>query len=129
MPRKPSDHPTDAELAILQVLWQNGPSTVREVHGRLHSDDEVGYTTVLKTLQIMTEKGLVQRDASERAHRYAPTSSEDQVQKNMLSDLMERAFRGSASRLVQQALTDRKASKQELEEIRRLLDELSGDES
>lgn len=121
MARKPSEHPTDAELAILQVLWQDGPVTVRDVHARL---GDVGYTTILKTLQIMTEKGLVTRDESERAHRYEAVHSEEETQRGILGDLVERAWRGSAGRLALQALSSRRASPEELEEIRRLLDRL-----
>jgi predicted transcriptional regulator len=124
MARKPSEYPTDAELAILQVLWQNGPGTVRDVQAGL---DGGGYTTVLKTLQIMTEKGLVTRDESARAHRYQAAHSEEDTQQGILGDLVERAYRGSAARLVLQALSSKRASREELEEIRRLLDELEED--
>lgn len=126
MARKPSEYPTDAELAILQVLWQDGALTVREVQARL---GDVGYTTVLKTLQIMTEKGLVTRDETERAHRYAAAHTEEDTQRGILGDLVERAYRGSAGRLVMQALSSKRASREELEEIRRLLDELEGEAS
>lgn len=126
MTRRPSPRPTDAELAVLRVLWEHGPSTVREVHGRLVPS---GYTTVLKTLQIMLQKGLVTRDESERAHRYAPRVSEETTQRDLVSDLVDRAFRGSPTRLVQQALSGRRATPEEIEELRRLLDEMSEDES
>ena len=112
--------PTDAELAILRVLWTRGPSTVREVAeamGRI-----AGYTTVLKLLQIMTEKRLVARDESARTHVYKAAYSEDQTQRHLVSDLMARAFDGSAAKLVLQALETGKTSPEELEEIRRLID-------
>lgn len=127
MPRKPSSHPTDAELAILQVLWDSGPSTVREVHDKLTHSGKIGYTTVLKTLQIMTDKGLVRRDESQRAHVYEARRSQEQTQKRLLGDLLERAYRGSAGKLVVQALSSKRASKEEIEEIRKLLDQMSGE--
>jgi BlaI family penicillinase repressor len=127
MPRKPNVHPTEAELAILQVLWRDGPSTVRHVHEQLTVSQKIGYTTVLKTLQIMTEKGLVRRDESQRAHVYAARRSEEQTQKRLLGDLLDRAYRGSAGKLVMQALSSRRASPEELAAIRRMLDEMSGE--
>ena len=127
MPRKPSNHPTDAELAILQVLWASGPCTVREVHEQLKNSDKIGYTTVLKTLQIMAEKDLVRRDESQRAHVYSARRSEEQTQQRLLGDLLERAYRGSAGKMVMQALSARVATRQELDEIRTLLDRMSGE--
>jgi predicted transcriptional regulator len=112
--------PTDAELAILRVLWSRGPSTVREVAEALGR--EAAYTTVLKLLQIMTEKRLVQRDDTMRSHVYVATHSEDQTQKQLVADLLHRAFDGSAAKLVLQALAAGKASPEELAEIRKLLD-------
>ena len=123
MARKAMNRPTDAELAILRVLWRLGPSTVREVHAEL---EQTGYTTVLKQLQIMTEKGLVVRDESERAHVYAAREPREEVQRGLVGDLVDRAFDGSASQLVLRALSSRPASEAELTEIRRLLDELEG---
>lgn len=120
--------PTDAELAVLNVLWDRGPSTVRQIHEVLSGDRDLGYTTVLKSLQVMTEKGLVLRDETERSHVFAATQSETQTQRSLLGDLMERAFGGSAAKLVIQALHAKRASKQELEEIRRLLDRAEGGE-
>jgi predicted transcriptional regulator len=122
--QKSPPRPTDAELAILRVLWGRGPSTVREVHDELSHERGTGYTTVLKLLQIMFEKGLVERDESERAHVYRPRQSEEQAQRGLVTDLLDRAFGGSAQKLVMQALTAKKASPEELAEIRRLLDEL-----
>lgn len=116
--------PTDAELGILRVLWQIGPATVRDVHARLAAERNTGYTTVLKLLQIMTEKGLVQRDETGRAHVYRAAHSEEQSQRHLLRDLADRAFGGSTQKLVLQALSARPASPEELAEIRRMLDEL-----
>src|ERR1700746_2427992 len=95
--------PTDAELAILRVLWERGPVTVRDVHEDLNRDGSTGYTTVLKLLQIMTEKGLVVRDETQRAHIYEPRYSEQKTQPQLLTDLMERAFGGSPSQVVRHA--------------------------
>lgn len=116
--------PTDAELEILNVLWQRGPSTVREVYEVLLESKDIGYTTVLKLMQIMSEKGLVSRDESDRRHVYEAERAQDETQRQLLSDLLDRAFQGSATKLVQQALSSKKASKEELREIRRMLDEL-----
>ncbi len=116
--------PTDAELEILQVLWRRGPSTVREVRGQLERDREVGYTTVLKLLQIMHGKGLVERDESQRSHRYSPAVAETATERRLVGDLIDRGFRGSPGRLVLRALAARKATPEELAEIRRLIDEL-----
>src|SRR5690349_10906028 len=122
--RKPAPKPTDAELAILRVLWRRGPSTVRSVHDALSQDRAIGYTTVLKLMQIMTDKGLVTREEHARAHTYQAAQSEEHAQRWMVGDLLDRMFGGSAQKLVMQALTARKASPEELAEIRRLLDEL-----
>jgi predicted transcriptional regulator len=116
--------PTDAELSILRILWRRGPSTVREVHEELSRERSMVYTTVLKLLQIMTEKGLVTREGAGRAHLYQPRQSEEQAQRRLVVDLLDRAFDGSAQQLVMRALTARKASPEELAQIRRLLDEL-----
>src|SRR5438105_9875675 len=112
--------PTDAELAILRVLWKRGASTVREVADAMQHQG--AYTTVLKTLQIMTEKGLVRRNVEERTHVYEAATSETSTQKQLVADLMRRAFDGSAARLVLRALQAGKTSAGELAEIRRLLD-------
>jgi predicted transcriptional regulator len=120
--------PTPAELAILRVLWGQGPSTVREVHALLERERPTGYTTVLKLLQIMTEKGLVRRDEAARAHVYAASVPEEQTQRRLVRDLLDRAFGGSASKLVMHALSARKASRAELACIRELLDRLEGGE-
>jgi BlaI family transcriptional regulator, penicillinase repressor len=112
--------PTRAELAILRILWSRGPSTVRGVAAALGREDS--YTTVLKLLQIMTEKRLVRRNDAERSHVYEAVRSEDQTQKQIVADLLERVFDGSAAKLVLQALATGKASPEELAEIRKLLD-------
>jgi predicted transcriptional regulator len=119
--------PTDAELAILAVIWERGPSTVRDVHDELNRHTTTGYTTVLKLLQIMTEKGLVVRDEAQRAHIYESRYSEQKTQRQLLSDLVDRAFGGSAAKLVMQALSGRKANPDELNLIRNLLDRLEGE--
>ena len=128
MTRQTTPRPTDAELAILRVLWQRGPSTVRQVQETLSQDRPTGYTTVLKMMQIMTDKGLVRRDESQRAHIYHPVFAEEETQQRLVGDLIERAFGGSTTNLVMQALSAKKASPEELAEIRRLLDESEGGE-
>ena len=126
---KPSTpRPTDAELAILRVLWERGASTVRQVHEALIRERPTTYTTALKMLQIMTEKGLVRRDESDRTHVYFPRLSEEQTQRQLVRDLLDRAFGGSASKLVMQALASRRASAEELTEIRKLIDGRDGRE-
>ncbi len=127
MSDKPIPRPTDAELAIMRVLWTRGPSTVRDVHEILGRSQTTGYTTILKLLQIMTEKGLVVRDESQRAHVYETRYSEQRTQRQLLKDLMERAFDGSSAQLVMQALSSKKASAEELNEIRDLLQKLEGE--
>jgi BlaI family penicillinase repressor len=123
-PRPPAPLPTDAELRILRVLWERGPSTVREVHDRLNVERETGYTTVLKFLQIMLEKGLVERDDAQRTHVYRAAVEPDETRRELVEDLADRAFGGSAMRLVMQALSAKPASAEELAQVRRLLDEL-----
>jgi BlaI family transcriptional regulator, penicillinase repressor len=115
--------PTDAELAILAVLWKQGPSTVRDVHEALRSTQDTGYTTVLKLLQIMTQKGLVKRDESQRSHVYRAAVTADRMQKRLVGDLLDKAFSGSAHDLVMRALSIKPASREELAAIRALLDE------
>jgi BlaI family penicillinase repressor len=118
----PPPRPTDAELAILRVLWERGPSTVRQVHDVLSRDRPAAYTTALKLLQIMTEKGLVRRDNTDRTHIYHARLSQEQTQRQLIRDLLDRAFGGSASKLVMQALAARRASPEELGEIRKLIE-------
>jgi BlaI family transcriptional regulator, penicillinase repressor len=119
--------PTDAELAILRVLWDHGPTTVRQVQLVLEQIRPTGYTTVLKLLQIMTEKGLVTRTESGRSHVYAPRLSQDQTQRQLVRDLLDRAFGGSAAQMVMQALDTAPSSRDELKQIRDLLDRREGD--
>ncbi len=128
MSKRDLPRPTDAELEILNVLWQRGAATVREVHDELSARKATLYTTVLKTLQIMTEKGLVERDESQRAHLYRARLAQDETQRQLLNDLLARAFDGSATKLVMQVLSSRRASAEELEQIRAVLNELEGDE-
>jgi predicted transcriptional regulator len=120
--------PTDAELEILRVLWDRGPSTVREVQDELGKTRAVGYTTVLKMMQIMAEKGLLDRDERERAHVYSPRASREATQQRLVSELLDRAFAGSASSLVMQALASRPADPEELAAIRRLLENIQQEE-
>lgn len=118
--------PTDAELAILQVLWELGPATVRQVQDRLQSERGTGYTTTLKLMQIMFEKGLVDRDESNRSHVYKAAISRQKTQRQIVGQLLDQVFDGSAQQLVLQALSARKSSRSELAEIRKLLDQLEG---
>jgi len=124
MPETELPRPTDAELEILKVLWRRGPSTVREVFETLGETRGTGYTTVLKLMQIMADKGLVVRDERERAHRYEPAAAEDETQRRLVGDLLRKAFDGQAVKLVMQALSSERASAEELSEIRSMLDEL-----
>lgn len=113
--------PTDAELAILRVLWQRGPSTVKEVHKVLDGAKRTGYTTVLKFMQIMVDKGLLTRDESTFAHVYQARIRQEQAERSMVADLLERAFGGSMSRLVLRALSTKRTTPEELSEIRKIL--------
>jgi BlaI family penicillinase repressor len=115
--------PTDSELEILTVLWSRGPATVRDIHETIAERKPTQYTTVLKTLQIMAEKGLVYRDQEQRAHIYDAARPREWTQKQLAGDLLQRGFSGSAARLMQGALSARKTSKAELAELRKLLDE------
>jgi predicted transcriptional regulator len=119
--------PTEAELSILRVFWDRGAQSVREVHRTLNQSKPTGYTTVLKMLQIMTEKGLVERDESKRPQIYAPRLSQQQTQKQLLGDLLQRAFGGSVKALVLQALSAKKSSRAELEAIEKFLDQFEGE--
>lgn len=118
--------PTEAELTILRVLWQQGPRSVREIHRVMNEAKATGYTTVLKLLQIMTKKGLVERDESVRPQIYRPKYSEGQTQRQLLRELMYRAFGGSVRTLVMQALSANKASPEELKAIDKLLERFEG---
>jgi predicted transcriptional regulator len=129
MARKASAQPTDVEVAILRVLWERGPSTVREVHEALQDGDrgETGYSTTLKMMQVMLEKGLLSRDESRRPQVYTPSQPEAETQRQMLDDLLVRVFGGSARKLVLRAAESEKVSAEELSEIRKLLKQLEGD--
>jgi BlaI family penicillinase repressor len=115
--------PTSSELEILHVLWEHGPSTVREVHQTLNEKRPIGYTSVLKLMQIMTAKGTVRRNVQQRAHVYEAVQPEEQTKQQLARDVLQRVFDGSASELMMHALAGRKASKDEIEEMRRLLNE------
>jgi len=115
--------PTDRELTILQILWDNGPSTVRQVNEAMNKDEDTGYTTTLKLMQIMAEKGLLRRDDSQFKHVYKPAITEEKTQKQLVGDLLERAFAGSAEKLVMRALSAKKVSNKELTRIKKLLNE------
>lgn len=115
--------PTDSELAILTILWERGPSTVRQVHEALADTRETGYTTTLKLMQIMAGKGLVTRNESARTHVYTAMASEQQTQRQLVKDLVDRAFGGSAAALVLQALNAEGTTPAELREIRKLIDD------
>jgi len=117
--------PSNAELEILRILWSKGPRTVREIHDALGKQRDIGYTTVLKTMQVMAEKKLVTRDESERSHVYAPAVEEKSIKRRLVSDLLDRAFDGSAAKLVMQALSDKPASPEDLKMIRKILNEHS----
>jgi len=121
VPRRPQ-LPTNGELSILRVLWESGPSTVRQVQEALDKSRPTGYTTVLKLLQIMTDKGLVRRDETERTHVYAARLTQEQTQRQLLRDLMDRAFEGSAGNLVMRALAEDLTPHDELSKIRTLLE-------
>ncbi len=124
MTKQATQRPTDAELAILRVLWERGPSTVRQVHNILNEIRPTVYTTILKLMQIMDNKGLVRRDKSQRAHVYQPAFTEAETQKRLVGDLLERAFSGSTASLLMQALSAKEASAEELAQIRQILDEV-----
>lgn len=119
---KAPPRPTPAELEILSILWQHGPATVRQVHAAMNPSRRTGYTTVLKLMQIMADKGLVDRDESERAHVYRPRLKQEETQRRLVDELLDRAFGGSAAELVMQALSRKPASREELRAIRDLLD-------
>jgi BlaI family transcriptional regulator, penicillinase repressor len=118
--------PTASELEILRVLWEKGPSTVREVHEALREKKDLGYTTVLKLLQIMTAKGSVRRNEEQRAHVYEVCQPATETKRQLVGDVLQRVFEGSASELMIHALEGRRTSKEELDELRRLLDEYEG---
>lgn len=129
MPPKPTNlpRPTDSELEILTVLWSRGPSTVRDVHETIVRTKPAQYTTVLKLLQIMAEKGLVRRNEEQRAHVYEASRPQEETQRQLAGDLLQRAFGGSAKSLMMGALSARKASKKELAELKKFLEEYEGE--
>ena len=127
MPRYPSSRPTDVELQILDVLWQRGPSTVRQVHDVLAAQRETGYSTTLKMIQVMREKGLVVRDESVRPQLYRTAESKRETQLQMLDDLSQKAFGGSAKKLVMRMLSAQRVSAEELAEMQRLIEQAKGE--
>ena len=129
MNKKPLPQPTDAELELLRILWVCGPSTVREIHDSLRKAKSTGYTTTLKILQRMTDKGLVRRDKTQRSHVYSAVRRAEQTQRQLVRNLLRAAFGGAPARLVVQALSEETVSPDELAEIRRLLDELEARQS
>ena len=118
-----SKKPTSSELEILHILWERGPSTVREVHEALQEKRPIGYTSVLKLMQIMTAKGTVRRNEEQRAHVYEAVQPAEKTKRDLALDVLQRLFDGSASELMMHALAGRKASKEEIEEMRQLLNE------
>jgi len=118
-----SPKPTDSDLQILHVLWERGPSTVREVHQALNDKRPIGYTSVLKLMQIMTAKGTLRRNEEQRAHVYEAVQPAEKTKRQLALDVLQRVFDGSASQLMMHALADRKASKEEVDELRRLLND------
>jgi len=127
MARRKSSQPTDRELTILRILWDNGPCTVRDVNEAMNQDENTGYTTTLKLMQIMAEKGLVLRDDSQFKHIYWPALTEEKAQNQLVGDLLDRAFSGSAEKLVMRALSAKKVSAKELASIRKMIDEFEGE--
>ena len=127
MPRPKNSKPTNRELAILAVIWERGPSSVQEVHHELHPQGQTGYTTTLKLMQIMHDKGLLVRTEDGRRHVYRPAQSQAQTQKRVVRELMGKVFAGSTEKLVMSALSVKKVSPAELKKIRTMLDELDGD--
>jgi len=127
--KKKETKPTDAELAILSVLWKLGPSTVRDTHGVLSSDKSTGYTTTLKLMQIMAEKGLLKRDDSGFRHVYSPAVGEEHTQNQIVGNLVDQAFAGSAGKLVMRALSAKKVPPEELARIRKMIDTMEKEAS
>ncbi len=126
MPRRPSSCPTDVELQILEVFWQRGPSTVRQVHRALAAERDTGYSTTLKMMQVMRDKGLLLRDDSVRPQLYHPAQSREETQLLMLDDLIDKAFRGSAKKLVMRILSADRVRPDELAEMQQLVEEAKG---
>jgi predicted transcriptional regulator len=126
MPRPISSQPTEVELQILRILWNQGPSTARQIHNHLAKERDTNYSTTVKMLSVMLDKRLVKRDAGVRPQVFRPMATQERTQQRMLKDLIQRVYDGSAGSLVLQALASRRASPEELSEIRRLLGELEG---
>jgi len=126
MAKQQISQPTDRELEILSILWAGGPSTVRAVNEQMNKRQRVGYTTTLKLMQIMAEKGLLVRDESQFKHIYKPAISEEKTQKQLVGDLLDRAFSGSAEKLVMRALSAKKVSAKELAKIRKMIEKIEG---
>lgn len=127
MPRPASSQPTEVELRILRILWELGPSPVRPIHERLEAEKGTNYSTTVKMLSVMLDKGLVKRDESSSPHVYRAAMTQARAQKRFLDDLIEKVYEGSAASLVLHALSSRKATPEELEEIQRLLDQMQGE--
>jgi BlaI family transcriptional regulator, penicillinase repressor len=126
MPRPTSAQPTEVEMQILRILWELGPSPVREIHKRLEAAKGTNYSTTVKMLAVMLQKGLVRRDENAQPHVYRPALTRAKTGKRMLDDLIEKVYQGSAMSLVLQALSSGKATKEELGEVRRMLDQMEG---
>ena len=126
MPRPTSAQPTEVEMQILRILWDLGPSPVREIHRRLEAAKGTSYSTTVKMLAVMLQKGLVKRDEQAQPHVYRPALTRAKTGKRMLDDLIEKVYQGSAMSLVLQALSSGKATKEELDEVRRMLDQMEG---
>jgi BlaI family transcriptional regulator, penicillinase repressor len=126
MPRPTSSQPTEVEMQILRILWELGPSPVREIHRRLEAAKGTNYSTTVKMLAVMLQKGLVKRDEDAQPHVYRPALTRAKAGKRMLDDLIEKVYDGSAMSLVLQALSSGKATKKELDEVRRVLDQMEG---
>jgi len=129
MVRRKTSKPTDGELEILRVLWETGPATVRQVNEALNKARPTGYTTTLKLMQIMTEKGFLDRNEADRTHIYRPAVSQESTQSRMVGELLDKVFEGSAEALVMKALSARKVSAEELARIRELIDKFEGGKS
>ena len=126
MARRPSSNPTEVELQILRVLWERGPSSVREVHLALEDDRDTGYSTTLKMMQVMTEKGLLLKDDSRRPQVYRPAITQEQAQTQFVDDMIQRVFGGAADKLILRAVSSRRLSRDDIEQIRNLLRKLEG---
>ena len=129
MSKSKNPKPTESELEVLQVLWEFGPTSVRQVNERLNENREVGYTTTLKIMQIMAEKGHVERDTSSRTHIYSAAMAEEETRKKLLDQFVDKAFKGSAMKLVMQALDKHQASAEDLDELKALIKKMENDQN